>query len=31
MGNAKERCLVSCVATERLTDLAEQPDAEEFD
>jgi hypothetical protein len=25
MGNAKERCLVSCIATERLTDLTEAP------
>ena len=25
MGNAKERCLVSCIATERLTDLADRP------
>jgi hypothetical protein len=25
MGNAKERCLVSCIATERLADLAERP------
>ena len=24
-GNAKERCLVSCIATERLADLADQP------
>jgi hypothetical protein len=23
--NAKERCLVSCIATERLTTLAKQP------
>jgi hypothetical protein len=29
MGNAKERCLVSCIATERLADLAEHPGAEE--
>jgi hypothetical protein len=25
MGNAKERCLVSCIATERLADLTERP------
>jgi hypothetical protein len=27
MGNAKERCLVSCIATERLADLADHPQA----
>jgi hypothetical protein len=28
MGNAKERCLVSCIATERLAELAEDPDVD---